>query len=408
MNKEENLKEEETVLSEDISDEEEVGNIQDLKEVSDSLQNVKKPEEVVSDVEIIEEVSEDDEVNKLYSELYTYIEKEVEISTGSGAKAIIPTGVDVLDAILGGGFAVGAMSVITSLPGCGKSTLAGQVIASAQKLFSYKSLNIYIDSEHATTTSRLAALGVLKPKLKPYVDVTVEKVFKLLEGICLFKNSKKLIEIPNVVVWDSVANTLSQKEKETIDPNTVIGYKARLLSLLIPNYVEKCSSYNIAFIVVNQLRDQVQIGNFAPAKDLKFLSGGKTMPGGNTLKFNAFHLLELAISTKLTSDMYGFDGFKVTAKCAKNKIFPINIPVTLIFDHNRGFSNFWTNYEFLKEAKRLTAGAWNYLTKLPDKKFRTKDVLKIYNEDEDFRNTFDEEVNSAIKTDIIEKYGLPS
>jgi hypothetical protein len=177
-----------------------------------------------------------------------------------------------------------------------------------------------------------------------------------------------------------------------------------LLSLYLPQYIRKCSQYNIGLIAVNQLRDNIQMGMFTPPRDLKFLSSNKTIPGGNSLKFNAFHLLEMKIKSSLDTSKYSFDGIEVIAKCVKNKAFRPNIDVKLIGNFTRGFSNFWTNYVFLVDTKRLKSGAWNYLINCPTEKFRTKDAPMKYNENMLFREAFDKEVEDAIKTEIIEKY----
>jgi RecA/RadA recombinase len=250
----------------------------------------------------------------------------------------------------------------------------------------------------------MANLGVKNPKIKPYNDITVEKVFKFLEGMCLYKEMKGIIDTPSIVVWDSVANTLSQREREAEDINSVIGYKGRLLSLLIPKYVSKLSNYNISLIAINQLRDVISIGTFAPAKELKFLSQGKTMPGGNSFKFNAFHLLEMKAKETATRDKYGFDGYFAEVNCVKNKLFAPNIKISIAGNFTTGFNNFYTSFRFLTENKRMITGAWNYLESLTEKKFRTKDAEALYNSDLVFKEAFDEAVRETIQTEIIDKY----
>jgi len=356
-------------------------------------------------------VMEDEELTKeLYGEFASFLENKADIVQDKGIKVTVSTGIDLVDAILGGGFAVGGLNIIVGQPGSGKTMLAIQTLGQAQRQYGGKLIGGFLDSEEATTTLRLSNLGVRFPKLRPYVDITVEKVFKFIEGLCVFKEQKKIIETPSVVVWDSIANTLSQKERETDDPNTVIGYKARLLSILVPKYVAKCAQHNICLLAVNQLRDVLSIGQFAPPKDLKFMSATKDMPGGNVLKFNAFQLVEMKVKTAITptsaekSDNYGFEGIIVTIKCVKNKLFPPNVEVPLVGSFTSGFSNFWTNYNFLKQTKRLNAGAWNYLVALPDKKFRTKDAPNLYKTDIGFQKAYDAAVKEAIKTEIIDKY----
>ena len=358
-----------------------------------------------------ETIVEDEEKTKqLYDEFSSFLETKAEIIADSGTKEVISTGIDLVDAILGGGFAIGALNIIIGQPGSGKTMLAIKSLGEGQRQYKGNLLGAFLDSEEATTTLRLANLGVRYPKLKPYNDVTVEKVFKFIEGLSVFKQEKDLIKTPSMVVWDSIANTLSQKERETDDPNTVIGYKARLLSILVPKYVAKCAQNNICFLAVNQLRDVLALGQFAPPKDLKLMSPTKDMPGGNVLKFNAFQLVEMKIKSVIAegktedSNKYGFEGIIVKLKCVKNKLFPPNIEVEIVGSFTTGFSNFWTNYRFLKETKRLNTGAWNFLISLPDKKFRTKDAPQLYNTDETFRKAYDTAVKEAINTEIIEKF----
>ncbi|HUU87759.1 MAG TPA: ATPase domain-containing protein [Candidatus Glassbacteria bacterium] len=382
------------------------------KEQPDSTKTNKVEVEVI-DHGVVEKgpVMEDEDLtNELYKEFASFLENKADIVQDKGIKVTVSTGIDLVDAILGGGFAVGGLNIIVGQPGSGKTMLAIQTLGQSQRQYGGKLIGGFLDSEEATTTLRLSNLGVRYPKLRPYVDITVEKVFKFIEGLCVFKEQKKIIEIPSVVVWDSIANTLSQKERETDDPNTVIGYKARLLSILVPKYVAKCAQHNICLLAVNQLRDVLSIGQFAPPKDLKFMSATKDMPGGNVLKFNAFQLVEMKVKTAITSksaeksDNYGFEGIIVTIKCVKNKLFPPNVEVPLVGSFTTGFSNFWTNYNFLKETKRLNAGAWNYLVSLPDKKFRTKDAPNLYKTDVDFQKAYDAAVKEAIRTEIIDKY----
>lgn len=367
------------------------------------------PEIIDVDTQEVDDI-DDTAAKDLYAEFSDFIKKKDDIVSDIGVKQTISTGIDLLDAILGGGFAVGAMSIIVGQPGCGKSMLAIQILGSGQKQYKGKMIGAFLDSEEATTQIRMSNLGVNHPKINPYADITIEKVFKFLEGLCVFKQEKDIIDTPSIVVWDSIANTLCQAEIEAKDINQVIGRKARTLSLLIPKYVSKLSKNNVALIAVNQLREVLSMGQFAPAKDLKFMTASKDMSGGQILKYNAFHLLEMKISSAITpggtedSAKYGFEGVIVKVKCVKNKLFPPNIEIPIVGSFITGFSNFWTNYNFLKETKRLKSGAWNYLISDPEKKFRAKDAPNLYKTDKEFKTSFDANIKEAIKTEIIDKY----
>lgn len=375
----------------------------------------KETNEVVSEIVVDEKENNVEEksmldAQELYSEFSSFLKKSADVEGDSGAKGTISTGIDVVDAILGGGFAIGALNIIVGQPGSGKSMLAMQTIGAGERQFDGKLLPLFLDSEEATTKIRLANLGVKYPPVDPISDITVEKVFKIIEGLCLFKQEKDIVDTPSVVVWDSIANTLCQAEIEAEDINQVIGRKARTLSLLIPKYVAKCAQNNISLIAVNQLRDVLSMGPYGAPKDLKFMSTTKDMPGGTILKYNAFHLIEMKVKTVIApgksedAAKYGFEGVIVSLRCVKNKLFPPNIEVEMVGSFLTGFSNFWTNYNFLKNTKRLSAGAWNYLVSLPEKKFRTKDAPNLYKTDAEFKDAFDAAAKEAIQTEIIDKY----
>jgi len=345
-----------------------------------------------------------DQIKSLYYEFNSFLVNKTDIKPDTGVKTTIPIGIDVLDAIMGGGFAIGTMAMVIGTSGGGKSMLVIQAAANAQKIYKGNILIMYLDSEEATTTARMASLGVRHPTLQPYNDITIEKVFRSLEGVCLYKEMKNIIEQPSIVVWDSIANTLSEKERQEEDINKSIGYKARLLTVLIPKYVAKLSAYNICLIAVNQLRDNIQIGPYQAPKDLNFMRQGKTIPGGNATKFNAFHIIDSKIKGVVDPGKFGFDGIVVEMKCIKNKLFPPNIPVQLAGHFVTGFNNFWTNYMFLIEHKRIIpGGGWNTITSMPAKRFRTIDAKDMFHNNPEFKQAFNEAVQETIKIEILEK-----
>jgi len=360
----------------------------------------------MSDKEFLE-VS-DDEVQKLYSEFSSFVETTTDLKEDTGIKGFIPSNLKLLNAILGGGFALGALNTIIGNPGCGKSMIVMQTLGNAQVHFKRNVMVSFLDSEYSTTTIRLANLGVRYPRIRPFSEagtrrLTVEKFFQFLESMCQHKENNGLIDMPYVVGWDSIANTLTQKEIEATDPKEVVGYRARVYSLLIPKYVAKCSQYNISIISVNQLRDVVNMGRFPKPSDLKFMSQEYTIPGGKALKFNAFHLLEMRQSNMSKKDIekYGFEGLVSEIMCIKNKLFRPKIPIKVIGDFNTGFSDFWTNYVYLVDNNWIKPGAWNILVNNPTKKFRTKEAEEMYKADEDFRKSYDEAVKAVIDEQII-------
>jgi hypothetical protein len=174
---------------------------------------------------------------------------------------------------------------------------------------------------------------------------------------------------------------------------------------MIPRALAKCAQNNIGIVAINQLRDKMDLakGKFAAPNDLKFISQNKQIPGGNAIKFNAFHLIEMKVMKMIDKTKFGFDGFISKFVAVKNKEFTPNIPLEIVASFSHGFSNFWTNYRFLRDAKRLDAGAWNKLIDLPEKKFRTKDAHELYRTDLEFKEAYDNAVKETVQTEIIDK-----
>ncbi len=83
-----------------------------LEESKLAKQNVKKSEK--------EKGTVDTETLKLYEEFGDFLQVAAGIIPDDGIKRVIPTGIDVLDAALGGGLPVGALTIIVGDPGSGK------------------------------------------------------------------------------------------------------------------------------------------------------------------------------------------------------------------------------------------------------------------------------------------------
>lgn len=348
-------------------------------------------------------ISEEEEILQLTADLSSFIKEKIDIHNDNPNIERFPTGIDILDAIAGGGFGVGTFTMIVGNPGTFKSSLLAQTIAAGQRKFNGRMLATYHDSENSMTQERLSQMGVNRPKLTPYDEVDVESIFQTIEAVSAFKILNKIEDMPSVVAWDSIANTDTRKgiDSEDVDINKTVGLKARILSQLFPRFLPKMKRYNISLIAVNQLREKLDMGMFSAPNDLQYL-GNKDIPGGQAVKFNAFHLLHLRNGGDLKYEQYGFNGIKLRAKFIKNKFFRPNVEVILLVDFNRGVSNFWTNYNFLVDNKRIKSGAWNTILGYDEKRFRTKDAPELYDTDPKFKEMFDKAVQETIQTVLLD------
>lgn len=319
-------------------------------------------------------------------------------------RSTIPTGIDLLDTLMGGGAATGFLQIIGP-PGSGKSALAAKIIATTQRKYRGMLNAVYMDGEDSTDKKRLMQLGVLQPIIDPYTRLTVEGVFKTVEGMCTFKESHDtLLDVPYPLVWDSIANTHTEAALQEMDPNKVTGLKARILSHLLPIYVPKMNEYNISLIAVNQLRDKIDMGIFKTPSDLQFLAN-KKIPGGWASLFNSIQILYIKPIGQIEGQ-YGFYGTRVKCKLVKNKLFTPNIEFEMVFSFERGFSNLFTNFELLKKTKRIDngkGGSWFTLKSCPEKKFMQSQLVTRYNEPK-FKEAFDNDVKDVLKTEYLDVY----
>jgi len=351
------------------------------------------------------EFSEEEMKNaeELSGMLGDFLKKKCDLVPGK-PMSTTPTGVDLFDALAGGGVATSLVQFVGP-SGCGKSSFAANILSTSQRRWPGKSISMYIDSEQTMTKERLGQLGVIYPKIDPYPSNTVEAIFKAVEGICAFKEEHpECLDVPSIVVWDSIASTMTEKGKVEDNHNSVLGLRAQLLSFFLPRYAEKLNNYNISLVSVNQLRDKIEVGYGHSIPDLRMLAD-KKIPGGQSLLFHSAQIVYMRQS-KILKDEYGFSGCEVLCKFVKNKLFTPNIEFTMLFSFEHGFSNFWTNYELLKKFKYLTAGAGRVKLKNYKNKssFFQKQTPKIYKEDENFRKAWHDAVQEILQTEIIEKY----
>jgi RecA/RadA recombinase len=385
------------------------GVIHDVVEADDEVEIEEvadKETELQTSVYAVKSVSDDEKksAKDLGVSFRSFLKKSYSIDICDPISGTVPSGIDVLDTILGGGFATG-LTMIVSASGAGKSTLAAKIISTCQKKYAGKMITVYADSEEAMTKDRLSELGVRYPEEEPITDITVEKIFKIVDGICAFKEEHpELIDLPSIIVWDSIANTLTEKGELEDDMNKVMGEKARLLAFALPKYVKKLNKFKICLIAINQLRDKINIGNMPKAPDLKWLND-KKIPGGNSVIYNTKQIIFLKPSSDIKPDELGFNGMFIDGFTIKNKLFTPHIAFSLVFSFEKGFSNFWSNWNMLKDFKRIVvSGGWCRIIDIPDMKFRQKEAASLYINNPAFRDAFDNNVKDVLQNEYFKPY----
>ncbi len=224
---------------------------------------------------------------------------------GEGGKELveaIPTGSLSLDIALGvGGLPRGRITEIYGAESSGKTTIALQTIAEAQKL---GGLALFIDAEHALDTEYAKALGVNIDRLYISQPTTGEEALEIMDAIV--KSGAV-----DIVVLDSVAALVPKAEIEGEMGDAFVGIQARMMSQALRKLGGNINKSKTAAIFINQLREKIGVMYGNP----------ETTPGGRALKFWASVRLEVRRSDAIKVGTEQI-GTRTKVKVVKNKISP--------------------------------------------------------------------------------------
>ena len=179
---------------------------------------------------------------------------------------IISTGAISIDYALGiGGVPRGRVIEIFGPESSGKTTLALQVIAEAQKT---GGLAAFVDAEHALDAAYAKKLGVDIDNLLVSQPDNGEQALEIVE--VLIRSGSV-----DVVVVDSVAALVPRAEIEGDMGEAQMGLQARLMSQALRKLTGAVSKSKTALIFINQLREKIGV----------MFGNPETTTGGRALKF---------------------------------------------------------------------------------------------------------------------------
>ncbi|HIE34914.1 MAG TPA: recombinase RecA [Campylobacterales bacterium] len=224
-------------------------------------------------------------------------EKEIEpieaISTGSLG----------LDLALGiGGVPKGRVIEIYGPESSGKTTLALQIIAEAQK---DGGICAFIDAEHALDVSYAKNLGVDVENLLVSQPDFGEQALDIVETIA---RSGAV----DVIVIDSVAALTPKAEIDGEMGDSHMGLQARLMSQALRKLTGVLHKMNTTVIFINQIRMKIGAMGYGTPE---------TTTGGNALKFYASVRIDVRRIATLKQGENQI-GNRVRAKVVKNKVAP--------------------------------------------------------------------------------------
>ena len=214
----------------------------------------------------------------------------------------ISTGSLSLDIALGiGGLPRGRIIEIYGPESSGKTTLALQVIAEAQKQGGQCAI---IDAEHALDPGYAAKLGCNIESLLISQPDAGEQALEIADTLV---RSGAL----DVLVVDSVAALVPRAELEGEMGDSHMGLQARLMSQALRKLTSSISKSRTIVIFINQIRMKIGV----------MFGNPETTTGGNALKFYASVRLDIRRIGSL-KDKEVVVGNQTKVKVVKNKLAP--------------------------------------------------------------------------------------
>jgi len=214
----------------------------------------------------------------------------------------IPTGAVSLDYALGiGGMPRGRVVEIFGPESSGKTTLALQLIAEAQKL---GGMAAFVDAEHALDAGYAQKLGVDLDNLLVSQPDNGEQALEIVEVLVRSGGV-------DVVVVDSVAALVPRAEIEGEMGEAQMGLQARLMSQALRKLTGVVSKSKTSLVFINQLREKIGVMFGSP----------ETTTGGRALKFYASVRLDIRRIASI-KDGETVVGGRVRVKVVKNKVAP--------------------------------------------------------------------------------------
>jgi len=216
--------------------------------------------------------------------------------------AVISTGAISLDAALGiGGYPRGRISEIFGPESSGKTTVALQVVAEAQR---NGGVAAFIDVEHALDPLYARKLGVdidnLLVSQPDYAEQALEITSTLISSGSI-----------DVLVVDSVAALVPKAELDGEMGDAFVGVQARLMSQAMRKLTGNVAKSSTCLIFINQIREKIGVMFGSP----------ETTSGGRALKFYSSVRTDIRrIAAIKDGDVV--IGNRTRVKVVKNKLAP--------------------------------------------------------------------------------------
>jgi len=320
----------------------------------------------------------------------------------TSVKEWIPTGSRWLDSIICkgqlAGIPVGKITEIAGLQSTGKSYMAAQVAANAQK---QGKLVVYFDSESAIDPDFLDRAGCDLENLMYVQASSVEFVLETIEELLGAADDQL------VFIWDSLAFTPSISDVEgDFNPQSSVATKARILAKGMSKLVIPIADQKATFIVLNQLKTNIPQGPMA--RQIAMTTPYVT-PGGKAMHYSYSLRIWLTGRKSKAAAVLDEKGFKigseVKVKLEKSRFGTEGRNCTfriLWGTQDIGIQDEESWFDAVKSSNYMqSAGSWYTLTSGDySKKFQPSKWTELVKTDEEFRT----KVLELMETEVIQKF----
>jgi recombination protein RecA len=293
--------------------------------------------------------------------------------------AVISTGSLGLDLALGvGGLPRGRVVEIYGPESSGKTTLALQVVAQAQKA---GGIGAFIDAEHALDVSYARRLGVKTEELLISQPDNGEQALEIAETLV---RSGAV----DVLVIDSVAALVPRAELEGEMGEPQMGLQARLMSQALRKLTATISRSHTILVFINQIRMKIGV----------MFGNPETTSGGNALKFYSSVRLDIR---RVGAIKQGDNviGNRTKVRVVKNKVAPPFKDTEFDILYGSGISHEGELVDLGAECGVLEkSGAWYSFDneRIGQGRENTKDFLREH-----------AEIAQAVERKLRARFGIP-
>lgn len=325
---------------------------------------------------------------------------------------VIPSPSAMINAITGvGGLPRGRVTEIHGAYSSGKTTIATEVVAAAQKA-DPDAVALYVDFEHAWDAAYARKLGTdLSPDRLVFAQPSY---FEQGADIILACIQEGLVDI---IVVDSIAAMTPKAELEGVmdsDGGSQKGTQAALMATFLTKATKLLNTgRKPALVLINQTRAVINIGG-RPQKN----APKEQAAGGNAVKFYTSIRLHLETMAGEGDEGRGTKGIdqtytrnRVRVTCVKNKLAPPHMRGQITIDYGKGINNIASIADLAEARLGIMSGAgfFKYEGDAPETSFtcRGRDAFQgLLEGSPALRAEIERKVLAALRSEQAESLGL--